>query len=354
MPDHSSATQSKPYLEHLLALDQLPLGRVRVSPAEIDVIRGVLAEGAVAAKRFNLSRAMFIAADNAPDEKTAALIANILNDRAADGALRLQAAAMLGDLPVQSASRSLIAALAGSPSALEAALLESLAKVGDAEAARAIDARPDAASPALGRLRNFARAAILYRYGACADERADNAILPIGTAVKVDHESPTNIEAAVRRLRGSNYGLHFNPELGYSLSCGGARHLVLLSSDLKRGDLVRSLGAARRIAGIVAMADGDDGSSGNTSSYVARGLIVTRPERKGIGVSVLGTDGRVHLLGAMRPVADGLALSLHSRGNVGPPIAVDGALTNDEIVLVVRAFGYLAASATGEVDPIAA
>jgi len=338
-----------PYLEHLLALDQLPLGRPHPSPAEVEVIRGVLAEGSLAAKRVNLARAMSIAADSAPDEQTAWLIANILNDRNADAALRQQAASVLGDVPVTGASQALAEALVGSSAGLEATLLKSLAKIGGAEEARVISTQPDTRSPRLARLRDFARAAILYRIGGNTDERAEHAILPVGTAVAVTHESPAQIEAAVCLFRGSDYGLRFNPELGYALECGGARHLVLLSSELKSGALLETLAATHRIAGIVAMQDGNEAAA----SYIARRLIVTRPEHAGIAVSVVGIDGTVQLFGSLRPERKGLAINLHTYGTARPLITVHGTVTDDAMVLDVHAFDAAeSAQNGGEVDNV--
>lgn len=350
MASQQTPSSLPPNVEHMLALDELPLGRLRVGPAEVEAIRNVLAEGPPAATRVDLARAMFIAADNAPDEQTARLIANILNDRNADASLRLQAAAVLGDVPVPAASKALAEALAGSTPWIEATLLKSLAKVGDAEAERMIGARPNARSPRLARLRDFARAAILYRTGAGADERAERAILPVGEVIAVTHEPPSKVEAALGRLRGSTYGLRFNPELGYGFQCGGTRHLVLLSSELKRGALLAALGATRRIAGIVAMEDGSD----SAASYVARHLIVARPAPDGIDVSVVGTDGDVQLLGGLRRDGKGLALTLRTHGTALPPTAVDGAVTDDGLLLEVRVFiGGPSVKLHGEVDPAA-
>lgn len=350
MPTKHTQPPLTPKLAHMLALDELSLGRLRPTGDEVEQIRAVLAEGARAAKRLSLSRAMFIAADNAPDEQTARLIANILNDRNAAASLRLQAAAVLGDVPVPAASQALTQALAGSTPGLEATLLKSLAKVGDAEAERVIGARPNARSPRLARLRDFARAAILYRTGASADERAERAILPVGEVIAVTHEPPSKIEAALRRLRGSTYGLRFNPELGYGFDCGGTRHLVLLSSELKRGALLAALGATRRIAGIVAMEDGSD----SAASYVARHLIVARPAPNGIDVSVVGTDGDVQLLGRLRREGKGLALTLRTHGTALPPTTVDCAVTDDGLLLEVRVFiGGPSVKLHGEVDPAA-
>ncbi|MBK6972723.1 MAG: hypothetical protein IPH26_07120 [Sterolibacteriaceae bacterium] len=211
--------------------------------------------------------------------------------------------------------------------------------------------QPSTPSPRLARLRDFARAAILYRTGASVDERAERAILPVGEAIAVTHEPALKIEAALAQLRGSTYGLRFNPKLGYGFDCGGTRHLVLLSSELERGALLAALGAKRRIAGIVAMVDGSD----TAASYVARHLIVVRPARDGIDVSVIDTDGDVQLQGGLRRDGKGLALTLRTHGAALPPTAVDGAVTDDGVTLDVRVFvGGPPVKRHGEVDPIAA
>ena len=337
-----------PRFQRLLALDRVPFGWPQPTAEELEGIRGVLAEGVPATKRVNLARAIAIAADKAPNAETARLIGKILKDPGADPSLRRQAAAALGDIPVRGASKALTEALADSPAGLEATLLKSLARTGDAEAARVIAARSPTRSVQIARLRDFARAAILYRLGGPVDERLERALMPVGVQVVVSHEPAAEVEAALRRFRGSSFGLRFNAELGYAFQCGNARHLVLLSSELQRGKLLTALTAKHRIAGIVAMQD----ERGAAASYLARRLIVTRPERDGIGVSVVSPAGEVDLLGSLRPEGEGYTLALRTHGAARPPIAVDGFVGEDGIALEVRAFvGEASRKLGGEVDP---
>jgi hypothetical protein len=348
-----------PRFQRLLALASPPFGRPKPTATELEAIRGVLAEGPTAATRLNLGQAMCIAADNAPDDETASLIAKILNDANADASLRRQAAAALGDIPRRSASKALIDALAGSSAGLEATLLKSLAQVGDAEAERIIARREPTVSVRLVRLRDFARAAILLRLGAPVDERAEQAILPTavaraapaGVELAVTDEPPAEIEATIRRFRGSTYGLRFNPQLGYAFECGNARHLVLLSSELQRGSLLASLGAKRRIAGLVAIQD----ETGEQSSYLARRLIVTRPTGDGIDVSIVGPGGEVDLVGNLRPRGTGYVLTLRTYDEARRPTAVDGVVSEDGLVLNLRTLtGGPSGKRHGEIDPSAA
>lgn len=339
-----------PRFQRVLALDRMPFGWPQPTPEEIEAIRGVLAEGVPAAQRVNLARAMSVAADKAPDAETARLIAKILKSPSADVSLRRRAAAVLGDIPVRGASKALTEALATSTAALEATLLKSLAKVGDLEAARVIAARAPSGSVQVARLRDFARAAILYRLGGAVDEAAERALVPVGVAIEVSHASVADVEAAVRQFRGSTYGLRFNPELGYAMQCGTVRHLVLLSAELQRGKLLAALAEQRRIVGIVAMQE-----ERGAARYLARRLIVTRPQRDGIDVSVVSPAGEVDLLGTLRPDGDGYALALRSHGATPRPTAVDGFVSNDGLVLHVRAFfGGPSRKLGGEVDPAVA
>jgi hypothetical protein len=291
---------------------------------------------------------MYIAADNAPDERTARLVAAILHDRAADEPLRRQAAAVLGDVPVPHASMALAQALPGSPPSLEAALLKSLAKVGDGEAARLIAALGDAATPQLAQLRGFARAAILYRAGGAVDEAADQALLPTGQPVAIASVPSDEVQDTLRRFRGSTYGLRFNPALGYAFQCGHARHLVLLSAELQRGKLLASLAEKRRLLGVVAMQD-ERGSP----DYVARRLIVSRPAGDTVHLSVLSPSGEVDLTGSLRRNDRGFHLALHSQGS-RRPVQVEGEVTNDGITLQASAFtAGVWRKRVGEVDPAA-
>lgn len=348
-----------PRVQRLLALDGPPFGRPKPTSMELEAIRGVLAEGPRAAIRLNVAQAMRIAADNAPDEETASLIATILKNASAGGSLRRQAAAVLGDIPLRSVSAALTDALAGSSPGLEATLLKSLAKVGDEEAERIIAGRAPAASVRLAQLREFARATILFRLGASVDERAERAILPAavalaaapGAELAVTEEAPATIQAALQRYRGSTYGLRFNAELGYAFQCGSARHLVLLSSELQRGTLLASIAAKRRLAGIVAMRDG----KGEQASYLARRLIVTRPASDGVDISILSSGGEVEFVGTLRPGGAGYVLALRTRDATRPPIAVDGALSENGLVLHVRTrSGAPSGKRHGETDPSAA
>jgi hypothetical protein len=349
MPTKPSPPPLTPRFERVLALDGPTFGRPRPTPEELEAIRGVLAEGASAAARLKLARAMAIAVDSAPDTKTAWLIARILMDDDADAALRRQAAALLGDIGLRGASKALAEALVDAGPGLETVLLQSLAKCGDADAARAIAARPKTRSARLARLRDFARATIAYRSGAPVDERAERALLPIGTPLAVGRPSAQEATAVIDRLRGSSYGLRLDPEQAYSFQCGNSRHLVLLASELGRGRLAAALAARQRIAGIVAMQD----EKGSTT-YLARRLIVTRPGRNGIDVAVVGTDGEPDLLGSLRTEGQRLAIGLRSHGAARTPIVVDGFADDSGLMLDVRVFGGGASvKRSGDVDPAA-
>src|SRR5688500_17757241 len=115
MTDHTDPSPPlTPRFERVLALDGPWFGRPKPSREELEAIRGLIAQGAPAAKGYNLARAMAIAADNSPTPETAALIAGILNDERADLALRRQAAAVLGEIPVRASGKALAESLAGS------------------------------------------------------------------------------------------------------------------------------------------------------------------------------------------------------------------------------------------------
>ena len=357
MPTQPTPPPLTPRVQRLLALDGPTFGRPKPTPEEVQAIRGVLAEGPVAARRLNLARAMYITADNAPDAETARLIGRILNNPDASAALRHQAADVLGDIPLDVAGTALTTALASSTPGLEATLLKSLAKNGNAEAVRIIAARPPTASARLNRLRDFARAVILYRIGAPIDEKTERAIMPrraevtppAGVDLPVAHEPPAAVEEAIKRFRGSTYGLRFDPALGHSFRCANVRHLVLLSATLRRGTLIASLAAARRIAGVVAIQDEKDASA----SYLTRRLIVTSPARDAIDVAVISPEGEVDLRGTLRPAAPGYVLTLRTYG-ARPLAAVDGVVREDGLVLNVRAVLSGASKAGGGVDPAAA
>ncbi|MED5621968.1 hypothetical protein [Ideonella sp. BN130291] len=338
-----------PRIERVLALDGPPFGRPRPTPDELEGIRQVLAEGAPAARRLNLAFAMAIVADNAPDDRSAQLVAAILHDPAADAALRRQAAAVLGDIPVPRSSTALAQALRGSPPALEASLLKSLAKVGDGEAARAIAALGEAATPQLTQLRGFARGAILYRIGGAVDQDAERALLPAGERVAFTSVPSEEVQETLRRFRGSTYGLRFNPALAYAFQCGHARHLVLLSAELQRGRLLAALAEKRRLLGIVAMQD-ERGSP----DYLARRLIVARPAGATIHLSVLSPSGEVDMTGSLRHTDHGMALSLRSHG-ARRPVQVEGSVSDDGIALEATAFSEGPWNKrTGDTDPAAA
>ena len=137
---------------------------------------------------------------------------------------------MLGDIPTRSETKAHTEALAWSSTGLGAALLESLAKVGDVEAAQIIGARPASRSVQLTRLRDFARAAIAYRTDTPIDPRAERVLGPVGVEVAITAEPPAELAAVLQRVRGSTCGLRLNTELGYGFTCGDARHLALLSN----------------------------------------------------------------------------------------------------------------------------
>jgi hypothetical protein len=350
MPTKPTPPPLSPRFQRVLALDGPTFGRPRPAPDELQAIRGVLAEGPAAAQRLNLARAMAIATDNAPDAETARLLARILKDGQADAALRRQAAALLGDIPLRSAAKALTESLPASSPGLEATLLKALARCGDVDAARAIAARPATPSARLARLRDYARSVIAYRTGSEIDDRAERALLPPGETVEMARETPDSLAAAIRGWRGSTYGVRLGTEIGFGLQCGSARHLVMLAADLGRGQLLQALGRKRRIAGLVAMQD-ERGSA----TYLARRLIVTRPGSAGIDVAVVGTDGELDLLGVLRTAGNVGTLSLRSHGSARPPIAVDGTVEGGRLRLELRTFrGGAVLKRSGEVDPAAA
>jgi len=352
MPDTTAASPPlTPRFERVLALDGPWFGRPKPTRDELEAIHGLIAQGVPVAKRYDLARAMAIAADNSPTPETAALIVRILNDERADLALRRQAATLLGEIPVRASAKALSEALSNSSPMFEAALLAALAKVGDDEAARAIAARPPTVSKRLARLREFARAMILYRDGRQADERADKALLPIGQDVTISREPAAEVSKIMAGLRGSTFGVRIEPALGYAFQCGSTRQVVLLSADLPAGPgLLAALSQRRRIAGIVAMQD-ERGSA----TYVVHRIVVTRPERDGIAVAVLSTGGEVELRGMLVPRDKGATLSLRSHAAGRRPIEVEGVVSDEGLVLRARVFlDDAAAKRSGDVDPAAA
>ena len=337
-------------MERLLALGGPPFGRPRPSAEEMPALLAVLAEGAPAARRLNLARAIETAADVVPDARTATLIARILKDEQAGLGLRRQAAASLGEIALRASSKALTEALVHGDDALEATLLQALAKVGDAEAARAIAARPQPASARVAQLRGFARAAILLRAGEALDAAAARAVLPRGEVVEVVRQAAPEVEAALQRWRGTRYGVPLTPELGWRLNCGGADHLLLLSAALLRGKRRAWLESGPRLAGLVALKDEQD-----RGSYLARRVVMTQPGVRGIDVSVLRLDGEIELLGSLQPTSAGLVLSLRSIASTSAPVAVDGLLTEEAIEFEVRVFSSARVrKLLGDVDPVAA
>lgn len=335
-------------MQRVLALDGPFYGRPRPTPEEMEGVLGVLAEGARAAGRLHVGRAIQIAADNAPDSRTARLIARVLKDGKAQLGLRLQAAASLGDIPVRTAAKALAEMLTQSDAALEPALLQSLAKVGDVDAAAIIVARPAPRSRRLAQLRAYARAAILVRAGKTLDSAAAEAVLPTGVAIDVHPESRTAVEAALARFRGSRYDVQLTSELGWRLRCGGDDHLLLLAAQMARGRRMAWLAGGARIAGLLAMRDDQHGDV-----WSVRRLVMTRPVDGGFQVSVLRPDGEVELLGSLTPSGEGNhRLALRSTGRAPVPLAIDGTVSEETIRFQLRQFAtQRAAKLVGEVDP---
>nr|WP_281719606.1 HEAT repeat domain-containing protein [Nitrosomonas nitrosa] len=336
-----------PRMRRVLALDGPTFGRPRPTPSEMDNIRQVLTAGVQAAKRLHLGRAMSIAADNVPTAETAHLIAKTLRDPAATGALRLHAAATLGDIPVQVSSDALVEALGTAAPDLEATVLTALSKVGDARAAQAIRERPTTPSRQLAHLRNFARAMILMRTGAPLDEHADAAITLRTQELKFTLASADELKATIRTFRGATYGLSFNATMGLHFECGGLRHFILLSDELQRGKLISALTARQRIAGIIAAQD-ERGSK----TYVAWRLILTRPGSSVIDVVVMSPAGETALRGTLRPADKGYRLAINTHDQRQRAAEVRGTISKERIDIVGRLFvGEMPSKLFGEVDP---
>ncbi len=347
------ATERKPppplttRLQRLLALDGPFFGRPRPTAAEMESLLAVLAEGSRAADRVHVGRAMQIAADNAPDERTANLIARVLHDAAAPPALRLQAAASLGEIPLRTAGKALAEALSRSDAGLEATLLQSLAKVGDLDAEPLILQRP-AATPRLAQLRAFARAAILLRAGRPLDAAASDAVLPVGVAIEVGAEPPQAVAAVLARWRGARYGVQLAPELGWRLRAPCGDQLLLLAAQMAAGRRLAWLAGGERIAGVVAVRE-----TGDEGDYAAQRLVLTQPTAAGLRVSVVRLDGEVDLLGHLGAAREGYALTLRSTGRAGLPLAVDGMVSDDALRLRVHAFpAQRARKRSGAVEPV--
>lgn len=334
-------------IERVLAFDGPPFGRVRPTPTELHSLLDLLAQGPAAGQRLNLARAVQIVADVAPDERTARLVARLLRDPASPLALRLHAAAALGELPLRSAAQALAESLDDAPSGLEPTLLKALAQVGDAEGERAIARRPATAAPRLSRLRAYARAAIRLRAGTPLDGPARQAVLPAGVRLALRPAAPDQVKAVLARYRGARWGLEPSPDLAWQLRCGGADHLLMLAAALAPGRRREWLRSAPRIAGLLAMDDAQ-----HHEGWRTRRIIATEPQGEEIRVSVLRPDGDVELLGRLRPQGEGFALELQSLSHSAAPMRVEGLVSEDAVRLQVHEYTR-AARLRGDVDPAA-
>lgn len=332
MPDHpAKAPPLSPRMRKVLDPARTVFRHPKASAKEVNAIRAILSGRDRAKADVALGRAIRVAVDADPSEATAAAVAKVLADSKVDAAVRLQAAALLGLVPARASVRALLAMLGREDSAMDYAVLDALAKIGDARAAQAIAAlRTD--SPALARIRDFVRTAILYRSGGEVERKAERSVMPRGTPLPIRREPPEAVAETIEALRGSSYGASLRRTLGFSFSCQGNRHLVLLDEGIAPGRFLRDLRARPRIAGIVAMHDRAVGR------FITRRIILTRPDGDGVAVSIVRPSGEVALLGSLRPGAKGMALTLSDHGGERVPMWIEGIVTDDDIVLRGRLF----------------
>lgn len=347
---HDQPPALPPRLQRVLAHDGPMFGRPRLSVDELAALRALIALGAPANRHWHLGRAMSIAADRAPDADTAALLGRILRDAAAALPLRRRAAALLGDLPLRVASKLLLEALHDAPAGLEPTLLLALAKNGDVDAARAIEAlatqRPTR-SPRLAEQRERTRALVLYRAGR-ADPRADRALMPPGRLMAFDALSSDAAAQVLSGLRGSAFGLRLDATRALAFNCG-LRHVFMPSAELPRQDVMAHLLRQPGLAGVILMLD-EQGSA----TYLTRRIVVTRPEGQTVAVAVLNLAGEAELIGTLRQQGSGAHLQLRGAVAARRSIEVDGELASDgSLRLAARVLSGRAAKLHGEVDPAA-
>lgn len=332
MPERPSKTSClPPRLHALLASDRAQFRPARLGAQDAAAVRALLLGEDRGRAGVSIERAMRAVAFADPSEETARALAAVLADAAAGDGARLAAAALLGDIPGETSSNALSSLLGAANAELEFAAVRALAKVGDAKAATAIAALLQPSSEPIKRAGDFARTVIHYRLEARVERSVEQSVMPRGTALPFTAQPAEAIAATIAAIRGSSYGIALNGELGFAFRCAGVRHALLFERGLTRGQLIRDLRARPRIAGIVAM---EDRASGH---FLARRVVLTRPENEAVAVSVVRPDGVVALYGSARPNGEGLFLQLHSHSE-RVPTQIDGRITDDGLVLRGRSF----------------
>ena len=332
----ASAPRLSAPLRALLSPGEQQLGTIALDRRQLSSLRTYLA-ARPRDPEIDLARALRILAHGDPGPETARAIGAFARDRKRPLSVRLQAIASLGEIADRSASRTLGQILARHEPSLEIATLRSLAKNGDRKALEAIEAdlaeRDDVADNAeLTQARIFTQNLIALRLGDEPSRDIDSSLSEQSEMLEFRTQTPAATARVCGALRGALYGLDASPDLGFRFLCGGVEHVLLLDRAVEPGRLVTSLCECRRLTGLIAMQDR------STGAYVARWLVLTRPDNAGVHVTVATPNGRVAVFGALRPGPLGLIASLRDYDASPVPIQVDGLITEEDVKVSARVF----------------
>ncbi len=323
-----------PKIQELVETDRLsrpPVGRL--SAAQVEQLVVV----AQRKQRFEVpvsaARAIGALAVGAKPQVAVPVLKAVLSDSKAPRTDRIAAARGLGVVATPQAERALIAHVRVQDPRVLQDVLAALGTFGGRTAARALEQLAVPSDHAARKQLFFARALIAHRHG------LDGPFLTEARAVERRPGRPEEMAAltlrlgtvkataaALKRLRGSTYGVDF-ADRAYFLSCGPAEWTIFLNKEL--GPSAKSstnLFERPWIAAVLAQA------LPTRETLTTRLVMLARPTGRQAHVDVARADGEIVYTGEVRPAGSALAFAISDVERQGTaPLTIAGRATSTRV-----------------------
>jgi hypothetical protein len=263
------------------------------------------------------------------------ILSCIVSDIKETVGIRTAAALNLSMMPPELSEKALLQNLMSADETVQVEVIKALGRIGSTEALARLKVLSEPNNDFIKQQLSLAKLAISFRSG--ADEAGDGdakSILGIQWMIHTakiveDRQVRENIDA----IWGSTYGITLNPNVGFEISCGRAKHFLFLNDVVKRGTFLDDVKSRKMIAGLIALQEK------HIQYSTIRYLLLTNPSNSGIELIVARTNGEAVYAGEANPNGAALRLRMRDVGLERTPTEIEGLLSNEDIQLNFRVWG---------------
>jgi HEAT repeats len=303
--------------------------------ADLSVLKEILRGEKIPNFLIDIKRAINALTRSERSVEAGEILSRIVSDTEETVGVRATAALNLSMMPPEVSEKALLQNLTSADETVQVEVIKALGRIGSAEALARLKALSEPDNDFIKQQLSLAKLAIAFRSG--ADEAGDwdaKSILGIQwmthtAKIVEDRQVRENIDA----IWGSTYGITLNPNVGFEISCGRAKHFLFLNDVVKRGTFLDDVKSRKMIAGLVALQEE------HIQYSTIRYLLLTNPSNSGIELIVARTNGEAVYAGEANPNGAALRLRMRDVGLERTPTEIEGLLSNEDIQLNFRVWG---------------